>query len=495
MSHVTLEEQEKLLRLLTHVGARGQPELETSESFKRTFLPIPEHARAFDPDVVLVIGERGAGKSELFRAVLRERLLPAIARHATNVRLPSSNAHWVEGYPLGAEFPDGTSIRRFAQEHADDRDSMLNLWLAYLVRTLRPHLDEQAQERLEAFFALQGGAAKDNHDAFLAAGDEPVLALDRLEQRLQRENGWIFIGYDELDTLGHSNWQAMGYATRGLISLWASYARRWRRIRAKVFLRTDLFHRHTGLAGADLAKLAANRIELTWSDRNLYAMLVKRIANFDDDLWDYCKKAKLSFNVDPDLGRIPILTRAEDAKPLIHRLMGEFMGPNPGKGKTFRWILDHTRDGRGKTQPRPFARLIERASEIEIDRRKANPPKLIHHTSIRRALDDVSHDQVVRMIANECPWLEQVKARIAGTKVPCERREIERLFKKDWDALWGATPAPADDPAGLFDIMIDLGILRDRSGGDLSRPNALVDAPDLFLAGLGLKRQGGVAMK
>lgn len=48
----------------------------------------------------------------------------------------------------------------------------------------------------------------------------------------------------------------------------ATYARRWQRIRPKLFLRTDFYQHHREIAGADVAKLAANRVELAWSDKN-----------------------------------------------------------------------------------------------------------------------------------------------------------------------------------------------------------------------------------
>jgi len=47
---------------------------------------------------------------------------------------------------------------------------------------------------------------------------------------------------------------------------------------------------------------------------------------------------------------------------------------------------------------------------------------------------------------------------------------------------------PVDSARDLIDYLVEVGILRDRSKGRL-------DAADLFLAGLGLKRKGGVRKK
>src|ERR1039458_5193356 len=80
MRRLQQDDRSDLLRDLANMGRSGIAENENPATFRQTFYPVAEHSRAFDPDVALVIGSRGAGKSELFRAVVREKLLPAISR-------------------------------------------------------------------------------------------------------------------------------------------------------------------------------------------------------------------------------------------------------------------------------------------------------------------------------------------------------------------------------------------------------------------------------
>jgi hypothetical protein len=73
-------------------------------------------------------------------------------------------------------------------------------------------------------------------------------------------------------------------------------------------------------------------------------------------------------------------------------------------------------------------------------------------------------------------------------EVPWDRRQVERALGKDWDVTWGAKQGvspPADSAHEMVDYLVEVGIFRDRSDGR-------IDVPDLFLAGLGLKRKGGV---
>jgi hypothetical protein len=493
------EEASRLLGDLSQMGSRGRAEGENKDQFPKTFHPIAEHARAFDPNVVLVIGPRGAGKSELFRAAVELKLLPAIERCLPDLRfslLEGQRVKWLAGYPAGSNFPDSRGFAAFFSNHKHDRDAAADLWFAYLVRVLREELANEDTDSLESLLVPLGGEPDRVYDAFRAfPGNRPVLALDRLDKNLQQENRYLFVGYDELDTLGADDWQTMSAAIRGLVAFWAAYTRRWQRIRAKIFLRTDLFQRYATEGGADLAKLAANRVELVWSDRNLYAMLLKRIANSSTGLYEHIKETprnKIEFSDDDELGHVPKVVDSEGIRPIIERLIGQYMGKTFKKGLTYRWLINHVRDGFGRALPRPLVRLVEVAAEIQQgSARSAIWPRLIVPTSLGRALDRVSEEQVLHSLV-EWPWLDGLKRRIKDESVPCNRKRFEHLLAMDWSGRWGESDSsvrpPVENARDLTDYLVDVGILRARSDGRL-------DAADLFLTGLGLKRKGGVRKK
>jgi hypothetical protein len=493
MSRVQPEDRDGLLRDLANMGSSGIAENESAATFRQTFYPVAEHSRAFDPDVALVIGSRGAGKSELFRAVVGERLLPAIARVIPGPlgRLVPKSIIWIAGHPIHRGFPDVYGLLRFFKERSSDPNASVDLWRAYLLRILKDHLDLTGFSG-RSIFEAQGADVDAIVKDFGGLRNEPVLALDRLDQELEGSQRWIVVSYDELDVIGGTDWRAMAQSIQGLISFWANNARRWKRIRPKIFLRTDLFRRHAQSLGADLIKLAANRAEITWSDRNLYGMLVKRLANSSEPLRSYCEKANIHFHADNDLGWIPLIKESSNARPLIERMAGRYMGADMRKGRTFPWLLTHIRDGNGHAVPRALVRLIEQAASQEIDRHRATYTRLLDPRSLRRALDDVSNDHVYGMSHHELPWLPGVKDRMARQGVPMLRRDAERLLSQGWGGSWnsekaGARP-PADDASELVTRLIEMGVFR-------VRPDDRIDVPDLFMAGLGLSRKGGVKQR
>lgn len=483
------ERQSELLTAISQMGSHGRAEGEEENRFPLTYYPVAEHLRAFDPDVVLIVGPRGSGKTELFRAVIQLGLLPDIAKNVAAGRLPplgQKQTQWVAAYPQGTGFPDPMVLKRFIQERGAKDEDLVDLWAAYLLRTLKENIRDASG--LVAMFEPQAGDLNAVIDGFSRCRTQALLALDSLDERLVSEDRHMFIAYDELDTLAQSDWNAVMSAVRGLVGFWAARTRRWKRIRAKIFLRTDLFERSGSVGGADFAKLAANRAELTWSDRHLYAMLLKRLANTNGELLDYCSN-KVPFQLDQRLGQIPKILKAADAKPFVERLVGRYMGANERKGLAFTWLLDHIRDGRGQALPRPLVRLVEAAASVQAEAAThARWPKLLEPKSLRRAVDKVSSEHVTQSL-DEWPWLDGLMERLKSEReVPWDRRRIEKLLDEKWNDTWGKEEGvrpPAVSARDLVDYLVEVGVFR-------SRPDHRVDVTDLFLNGLGLKRRGGV---
>lgn len=480
------DQRRLLVQTLENIGGAGRAEGESQERIALGFYPVTEHLRLLDPEVVLVVGPRGSGKTEIARVLTDADLYDAVSSHAPAVRLPSGNSKWIAAYPSGAEGFEVVGLRSFMQSRESATETIRDLWFAYLVRTLGNELSVRERAGLEILLTPRGAEIEAIATAFAGLATRPVVALDSLDARLSSEDRYVFVTYDELDVFGAGDWKLIEAGVRGLVAFWATYARRWKRIRAKLFLRTDLYERHARAGGADLAKLAAGRVDLVWNDRDLYGLLLKRLANLDRGLARYVQSVKgIEWIKDPKLGEIPRLRKWQDARPVVERMIGAYMGANQKKGLVYRWLIDHVRDGLGRALPRPFVRLIEEAAIQELAHfGSLREPRLLEPASLRRALDRVSNDHVAQSL-DEWSWLAAVKTKLAESPlVPWDReRDVIKLLEGFAGAV--GSSAPPYEGRELLEYLIEIGILRRRSDGR-------VDAPDLFLSGLGLRRKGGV---
>jgi len=252
----------------------GQPERGTTEVFARWLYPVPEHLRALDPSVVLVVGPCGAGKSVLFRAFFSgdEELAAAIRASAprglTARQATPRASDWRRGHPAETDFPDSAALAQVI----DSDEKAKALWNLMLARRLADELSDAQRRQLEPLLRPKAAECGALFAAAASLDAAPMTALDALDKTLEREGRQIFIGYDELDSLGGSDWALMARLVRGLVASWSDNSRRWRRIRAKIFLRSDLLRRQATLGSADFARLAANRAEVAWSDAALLGM-------------------------------------------------------------------------------------------------------------------------------------------------------------------------------------------------------------------------------
>ena len=144
------EERRGLLEGLRRISDAGRGEGASKDRLAPSFYPVPEHLRMLDPDVVLVVGPRGSGKSLMARVLTEAALAQAVGRFVPRVRLPKS-AEWVAAYPARRDQVfEGSGLKLFVRANGDDTDAMRDVWLAYLLRCLRDKLAVADQVAMQA---------------------------------------------------------------------------------------------------------------------------------------------------------------------------------------------------------------------------------------------------------------------------------------------------------------------------------------------------------
>lgn len=367
MSNQWNDERRTLLQALQNIDSADMADGAQADRIGPSYYPVAEHLRLLDPDVVLVVGPHGSGKTEIVRVLKNASLFDVVKVYAPAVRLPDGDSQWLPMYPAVRDGFEGIGLRTFMQTAGTSTEIWRDLWLAYLVRALHDKLDDRGRSDMAPLLAPEATDVEAIYRAFCELGTKPVVVMDRLDEQMEHEKRYLFAIYDELDTFGNSDKDLVGAGVSGLVALWAAYARRWRRIRAKLFLRTDMYERYANAGGADFAKLAAGRVELMWGDRDLCGQLLKRIANADAALSGYVQAVKgVSWTDHPWLGKIPELHTWQDARPVVERMVGAYMDTAQKKGLVYRWLLDRSRDEMGRGCPQKLVRLIGESARQEL---------------------------------------------------------------------------------------------------------------------------------
>jgi len=215
LTRLSQEQRDGLLSDLSQMGSSGRAESESTATFKRTFLPVVEHARALDPDVVLIVGDRGAGKSKLFRALVQEGLLDPILRRAPSARahkLAADNVDWYAGHPLRKDFPDDAGLRAFVASQRQKPEALAEFWCAFLTRLLSAHFPQGHALELSHLLNLPAVEVHRIVGQFRQAQKSAMILLDQLDQTLEAPES---LDFRELRRVGHPRWLRLGHHGEG----------------------------------------------------------------------------------------------------------------------------------------------------------------------------------------------------------------------------------------------------------------------------------------
>ncbi len=479
---------DQVLKGLVSIGQLGaKAESLNPEELLRFTLPIRAHLHALEPDILLILGGRGAGKSHLFR-VINLPNGPEALRYGGR----SSQAIWLRGFSTShvsmpsVTFPGETVLQRFTD--GKTRTDLVDFWRGLLVGAIL-RLGGQEGEFLRGSLPdslVRSLADLDRvsswHTKLVQSIEEVDAALNQLDETLIRQNRYLFATYDDLDVMA-VEWNQKRSLIQALLQFWLGQWRRWQRIRPKIFLRRDLFSAEF-LNFPDASKLEGNKLELRWIPTQLYQLVFKLWANQNEECRTFLEQGKLfDFESDRWLGWTYATEPTEDTlRRAIHRVLGEFMGGGPKKGRTYEWIPNHLQDANGEIVPRSILNLFALAAEDEIANHRASGT-LLSHMSFGAAIEQVS-ERRIKELEEEYPWLAAVRLPLRGQQVPMTRDKLIDLIRQvDWNHV-ERLPV-SQDPNRLINDMLQIGILRLTEEGR-------IHVPDIYLYGFDLKRKGGI---
>ena len=449
----------------------------------QVYLP-PSHLKAMELNRALVIGMRGAGKTFWWAALQKQEVRRLIDRSSTGSVL-NDRTKVCTGFGVAARPDDYPGIDIVAPLMSMHKPRIV--WRTVLARHLA-----SPEHPLREIRDWSGRVE------WVSENPEAIDGLFRERDReYYRKGRYFLILFDALDRCAN-DWSDMYSAIRGLLQL-ALDMRAYRRLRVKIFLRSDQIEEPLIADFPDASKVLALKIELSWPRRELYGLLWQLLANgkrgkrFRKFLGGDWRR------IEPQTGesayRLPRELADEDKqKEKFHAIAGKWMGTNVRRGFPYTWVPNHLGDTQGNVSPRSFLVALRTAAEDTRDEYREYPYAL-HYNSIKRGVSEASRIRVSE-IREDYPWMERFLDPLSGMSVPCEFAEIAEIWRNrgileglaEEEKKGEMKLPPRNLHRGADGVRIDLESL-----GIFQRLlDGRVNMPDVFRVGYGLGRKGGV---
>ncbi|MER7014066.1 hypothetical protein ABT324_21815 [Saccharopolyspora sp. NPDC000359] len=443
----------------------------------RSLFTPQAHRRALDPDVTVVKGGRGVGKTVWFQA-LQDDELREIA--AEEYRLPQLRR--VRAFPgFGADQSESYPRQRTLEDLLQRANAKI-IWETVVLKALG-HPELQSGKWSERVEWIRDHA--EDTDEWLIRADQDADSTGTTK---------LFL-FDALEWL-HSNRDHADQLTIGMLQLALDLRITTRNLRAKVFIRHDWLDK-LQLNFSDASKILSNQADLQWPRSNLYGLLFHYLGNADDEHSATFRNMTGAWTSSSSrfLPPEPLLGDPDRQHTAFVSIAGPYMGPDRRRGHTYTWVPNHLADGAGQVSPRSFLNALRTATENSEDQHPSHAFAL-HWEPIKQGVQSASSMRL-KEITDDINWVPTTIDPLRGRQVPIEQSEVEACWQRaevqsDLAALQQKSPddeSPAGPrdlrPGKLIDELIELGIMTRRKDGRL-------DLPDIYRIAFGLGRKGGV---
>jgi len=450
----------------------------------QVYLPR-SHLKAMDPDAVVVVGMRGAGKTFWWQA-LQDRNVRVLVGKSRLSRL-TDTTEVKRGFGVDPSPEDYPSKDVLANLLAADVDPRL-VWRTVLARHLSPSGGTLKQEV----------SWEDRCEHTKTHAEEIDVLLRQRDADLDRKETYLLILFDALDRCA-DGWQDMYRLIRGLMQL-ALDMRSYKRIRVKAFLRTDQVEETSVRDFSDASKIFSSRAELNWPPNELYGLLWHLLANGSNgsetrpflakECW---RQIELQGHTVFAVPRTLVYSEQRQ-RDMFHDIAGPWMGRDRRRGFPYTWIPNHLADTDGKVSPRSFLAALKTAAD-NTDERHSEHAHALHFDSIKLGVQEASKIRVAEF-QEDYPWVHRMLTALKGMVVPCSFEEIEQRWQER-DVFSHLPGDESPDAVKSRPRQVDRGSQGVRDDLEaLSVFQRLLDGrvniPDVFRVGYGLGRRGGV---
>ncbi|MEW6235689.1 MAG: hypothetical protein AB1656_09910 [Candidatus Omnitrophota bacterium] len=448
---------------------------------RNTYVP-DTHIKALRPDTMLVVGIRGSGKSFWWSALQK----------------PEHRSLLGQQFGIAKDAVISTGFgEKSSPENYPSKDTLCSLLEHNKARLIWRtivfyHVGKKAIP--SDFRILENW--KERLEWVRTNPEETEKCLSRADNALAKENKYHLVLFDALDRAA-DEWQTMNDLVRGLLQNLLEF-RSYKKIRLKLFLRTDQLEDSSVMTFPDASKVMSEKAELFWPRHELYGLLWQHLANTENGqlFREKCKELiNCKWKKNESVWIVPDMLRREEdeQRNVFHAIAGKWMGKDRRRGFPYTWLINHLGDARREASPRSFLSALRHAAS---DNLRQDQEYALHYESIKRGVQEASKIRV-REMQEDYPWVENLMKPLGGKiNVPCDVEEVEKLWKcenileelKKSIKLASVRLPPAHINEGFRGVILDLAQLGviEQVAGDR------INLPDVYRVGYGIGRRGGV---
>ena len=207
--------------------------------------------------------------------------------------------------------------------------------------------------------------------------------------------------------------------------------------RLKLFVRRDLFRKIIADGFVNLTHINAQKVEITWDERDLLNLLCRRIRDSDD-----LTKALSSDDLDDE--------------GLFYKVFPAKVDAAERKPTTFNWIMARIKDGNEIKPPRNLIDLAQMAREEQLradgrTEREFDGAPLITSDAIKKALERLSAQRVEDTLLAE-----------AGAEIAALIRKFRRAkAEQNIESLSAVLGLDGENLAAAIRLLVEVGFLEE----------------------------------
>jgi hypothetical protein len=505
--NLTKEEKKNIMKEIKYGSFIAEEDsYETYEEFEKSFLLTESIEELLDPNIYLIIGAKGTGKSALFRVMrkyekeLLEKFSITDKVIVMNDILANSRYNEKKKFITLQDVLDMDRLRT-----GSDISEMLywkRFWKVYLWLQICQEFSSIKNDTADkGYFSISStidqmklpdwmkninynkGTLEFIHAYIIERGHMDDISgwLSEINKVLDEDGKYMICLYDHLDKLFELHIAVQKSAVSALLSFWDDGEFKY--ILPKIFLRKDIY---SGLKIQNHTHWLTHSKEILWSQNELNRLIIKRTIAHSPALIKFIEKNGKYYigrtKFEKKLG-IEIPKGEQYVERLLNLIFGIRIGSGKKSGLMVNWFYNHLRDANNISYPRDAIHLLKLVREemlrefekyVEDDRIISG--KLITNDSI---LGRVSEQRYLDL-KEEYRYLEEFFEEFKKCKFSFIKLDKTTIIQELSIKNSNRTFSQIEDN---IETLINIGALKKYKNGNIAMP-------DLYLRGFDARRTG-----